>query len=150
MTYFHKSHVSVFVARGTLTRGRSPNTECIKPPGNTPDTQRQTDSTATSINAERRSENFVQWRQGNILSSEEYWWKKTCVCVFEVCLYPPLSQDRPHIEQREGQWVQLDLCFRLLCSVCTHTCTQVLWGKSSRTPWARVRVAVVVSMETAT
>lgn len=30
MAHFHKSHVSVFVARGTLTRGRSPNTERIK------------------------------------------------------------------------------------------------------------------------
>lgn len=31
MAHFHKSHVSMFVARGTLTRGRSPNTEHIKP-----------------------------------------------------------------------------------------------------------------------
>lgn len=31
MAHFHKSHVSMFVARGTLTSDRSPNTECIKP-----------------------------------------------------------------------------------------------------------------------
>ena len=50
MAHFRKSHVSVFVARRTLTRGRSPNTESIKrKPENTLDTLY---STATSINAE--------------------------------------------------------------------------------------------------
>lgn len=99
MAHFHKSHVSVFVGRPTLTRDCSPNTTCIKPCKHFRRAA-PTGSTAASINAKRRSENFVwrQWR--NVLPSEESCWMKARVhlkCVFVVYF---LIQDHMHSRGR--------------------------------------------------
>lgn len=150
MAHFHKSHVSVFVARGMLTRGRSPNTESIKTRHTAP-----AGSTATSINAERRSENFMRRRRGNVLSSEERLMKESvcvCVCLKCVCILHFLKSDHmPSRGRANGFSPNLHRAVFAYRAVYTHAhAHQVLWGKSSRTPGVRVRAAVAVSMETAT
>lgn len=154
MAHFHKSHVSVFVARGTLTRGHSPNTERIKTLKTLPthSTDRfyghihQRGEEVGKFHVETARKCFVIWRA----------LMKESACVFEVCLCPPLSQVGPHAEAEGGPAGSARICTSvcLLTLQCTHTrtqaCTQVLWGKSSHTLRVRVRAAVVVSMETAT
>lgn len=65
--HFHKSHVGVFVARATLTRGHSPNTEPMSQ-----SRQAATERLYGRIHQHQEEVGKFMWRRrGNVLSSEE-------------------------------------------------------------------------------
>lgn len=121
MAHFHKSHVSVFVARGTLTRGHSPNTEHIKTLKTLP--KHSADRLYGHIH-QRREEvgkfHVETARKCFVISRALL---KESVCVFEVCLCPHFLKSDHMLSRREGRWVQprswpVSVC--LPCSVHTH------------------------------
>lgn len=83
MAHFHKSHVSVFVARATLTRGRSPNTEPMKSSQHAATEQlyghiHQRAEEVGKFHVETARKCFVIWRAPMK--------EKVCVCVCLMCV----------------------------------------------------------------
>lgn len=152
MAHFHKSHVSVFAARETLTRGCSPN-RVHKKPENTSDTQRWP-APPPHLSTQRAGRKISCGdSRGMFCHLKSTFERKVCVCVCvqRVCVIDFLTLDHMHSSEREGLRVQLKSApLSLFIVSSTHTCPQESWGKSWPITRATARATAIVSMEMAT